>query len=478
MKMTSTKSSRVIVIGAGISGIKAAKTLHDNGIETLILEGRDRIGGRLNTITPEGSDNQYDIGACWFHATTNNEVFDLCVSKGNIDYYFDDNSAKIIGEEGEITTNISPIVDEIRLFTKLPRDEDTNLKQIVKEYLDKNGKFLTPEQLRDSLRLFRVSDVMNGTSWEKVSGKLGGGGYGGRDAFCISGYAKVLDNVIDDYPKEKILLNSAVTSIDKSVSDGKEKIVIGTSHGDIYECEYLIITVPLSVLKNSISTNPTASNSIEFKSNILNDKFKNNLNKNHFVALSKVIVEFDKSFWPNVDKFIVVPTIDSKDEIFIKDSKDEIKTSPFNSIPETPPKPFEFSSVVANLQNVRNIPALMFLIPEPASFFIESDKSKGKSKTWGLVKPLVSKISNVPESELPTPKLVITSNWSVDPYSQGSISGNAPNDDFVNPSILAGLGKIRFAGEHTVVDGHGCAHGAYASGKREAEYIINDIKGK
>ncbi|GMF07212.1 unnamed protein product [[Candida] boidinii] len=120
----------------------------------------------------------------------------------------------------------------------------------------------------------------------------------------------------------------------------------------------------------------------------------------------------------------------------------------------------------------------MFLIPEPASFFIENDKSEGKSKTWGLVKPLVSKISNVPESELPTPKLVITSNWSVDPYSQGSISGNAPNDDFVNPSILAGLGKIRFAGEHTVVDGHGCAHGAYASGKREAEYIINDIKGK
>lgn len=476
---SSIKSSKVIVIGAGISGIKAAKTLHDNGIETLILEGRDRIGGRLNTITPENSLNQYDIGACWFHATTNNELFDLCISKGNIDYYFDDNSVKIIGEEGEITTNISPIIDEIRLFTKLPRDKDTNLKQIVKEYLDKNGKFLTPEQLRDSPRLFRVNDIMNGTSWEKASGKLGGGGYGGRDAFCISGYSKVLDNVIDDYPREKILLNSAVTSIDKSTTSSDEKFIISTNNGNIYECEYLIITVPLSVLKNSISE-ITKSNSIEFKSNILTNEFKDNLNKNHFVALSKVIVEFDKSFWPNVDKFIIVPTIDSKDEIFNNNNNkdDTIKTLPFNSIPENSPKPFEFASLVSNLQNVRNIPALMFLIPEPASFFIENDKSENKSKTWELIKPLISKISNISESELPIPKILITTNWSVDPYSQGSISGNAPNDEFVNPSILKGLGKIRFAGEHAIADGHGCAHGAYASGKREAEYIINDINGK
>lgn len=39
----------VIIIGAGISGIGASLHLSKEGIEHLILEGRDRIGGRIHT---------------------------------------------------------------------------------------------------------------------------------------------------------------------------------------------------------------------------------------------------------------------------------------------------------------------------------------------------------------------------------------------------------------------------------------------
>ena len=37
----------VIIIGAGAAGIAAGRTLQKQGIEYLILEGRDRVGGRV-----------------------------------------------------------------------------------------------------------------------------------------------------------------------------------------------------------------------------------------------------------------------------------------------------------------------------------------------------------------------------------------------------------------------------------------------
>jgi monoamine oxidase len=39
----------VIIIGAGIAGLGASKKLSDHGIRHLILEARDRVGGRINS---------------------------------------------------------------------------------------------------------------------------------------------------------------------------------------------------------------------------------------------------------------------------------------------------------------------------------------------------------------------------------------------------------------------------------------------
>lgn len=52
---------KVIVIGAGISGLRAASVLQRHGIEVIILEGRDRIGGRIHT-TRDDQGVPRDIG--------------------------------------------------------------------------------------------------------------------------------------------------------------------------------------------------------------------------------------------------------------------------------------------------------------------------------------------------------------------------------------------------------------------------------
>lgn len=46
-----TKSPRIVIVGAGASGIAAAAKLIENGLENLIiLEAENRIGGRVNTV--------------------------------------------------------------------------------------------------------------------------------------------------------------------------------------------------------------------------------------------------------------------------------------------------------------------------------------------------------------------------------------------------------------------------------------------
>ena len=57
------KSNRVIVIGAGMSGLSSARALHDAGYQVTIFEGRDRIGGRIRTT--RDLSTPVDLGAGW-----------------------------------------------------------------------------------------------------------------------------------------------------------------------------------------------------------------------------------------------------------------------------------------------------------------------------------------------------------------------------------------------------------------------------
>ena len=68
----------VVVIGAGLSGLQAALDLHQAGRTVVVLEARNRIGGKTSTIQREdGKDNQ-EIGAAWLDDSNQSHVWAYC----------------------------------------------------------------------------------------------------------------------------------------------------------------------------------------------------------------------------------------------------------------------------------------------------------------------------------------------------------------------------------------------------------------
>src|SRR5699024_2533713 len=58
-------STDVIIVGAGFAGLTTARELSRQGLDVLVLEARDRIGGRTWTDSRLGQD--LEMGGTWVH---------------------------------------------------------------------------------------------------------------------------------------------------------------------------------------------------------------------------------------------------------------------------------------------------------------------------------------------------------------------------------------------------------------------------
>ena len=74
------KTKSIIIIGAGISGLAAAKKLHDKGFNVTVLEAQNRVGGRLRTNRSLGVS--FDEGASWIHGIDKNPITTLAQEAG------------------------------------------------------------------------------------------------------------------------------------------------------------------------------------------------------------------------------------------------------------------------------------------------------------------------------------------------------------------------------------------------------------
>src|SRR3954470_12301403 len=69
-----------VVIGAGAAGIAAARRLTDSGLSVVLLEARDRLGGRAHTV--RSGDFALDLGCGWLHSADENEWTKIAATLG------------------------------------------------------------------------------------------------------------------------------------------------------------------------------------------------------------------------------------------------------------------------------------------------------------------------------------------------------------------------------------------------------------
>lgn len=66
----------VIVIGAGLSGLIAARDLVNKGFKVCVFEANDRVGGRVFSTTLPGSSASIDIGGEWIDSRVHHTMME------------------------------------------------------------------------------------------------------------------------------------------------------------------------------------------------------------------------------------------------------------------------------------------------------------------------------------------------------------------------------------------------------------------
>lgn len=247
--MTESENFDVLVIGAGMAGLAAARHLQDAGLRVAILEARDAIGGRIRTNHDLGIP--LDLGASWIHRSKGNPIHDLAkqykVKTVATDYDsfvgYDAEGQRIADDEMEDIYEIYETLMEKLDTDRDALDDDTSLKAGI------NG-LLSKQKLSDKQRKFIESIVISEIEHDYAANASDMSlwywdqdkEFGGDDLIFPNGYSELTTHLAEGLD---IRLKQSVTNIDYA----NNSVTITTTAGTNYSSSYAVVTVPLGVLK-------------------------------------------------------------------------------------------------------------------------------------------------------------------------------------------------------------------------------------
>ncbi|MCT2223226.1 flavin monoamine oxidase family protein [Microbacterium paraoxydans] len=242
-----------VIVGAGVAGLTAARLLQDAGRTVVVLEARDRIGGRVHT---DRTDGVVDLGASWIHGVDGSPVAAAAEAFGMRTVEFTVGGFQVdsrpIAYHGPDGRPLS--AEETRAFAADVHAVDAVLPEVIAasrptaSYRDVTDEALSRQE-GSAERTQRVREYLEHRAEEQYGTWIEDLAAHGLDDDAIEGEEVVFPDGYGELPERlaaglDIRLEHLVTRVDWS-DDG---VWVRTSHGDFFG-DTTVITVPVGVLQ-------------------------------------------------------------------------------------------------------------------------------------------------------------------------------------------------------------------------------------
>lgn len=424
-----SNTKRIVVIGAGLAGLAVARELQRRGHEVVVVEARERVGGRIWTST-QWPDIPLDLGATWIHGVMGNPLTGLAeeIQASRIVTSYE--RATTYNTSGQPLSRVeAKHREQLRkqVFRAVKKAQaqaaDTSIRQAIAPVM---------RQFDDSSEAYRfINFILSGEIEQEYSGsaaRLSAHGYdsikefGGDDALFVHGFRIITEFLAGG-------LNIELGQIVHEIQWDSSPVRVVTRKSE-FVADHVVVTLPLGVLQ---------AQQVRFSPQLPGNK-QDAVVKLGMGVLNKCYLRFQDTFWPaDVDWLEYVSA-----------------------------KHGEWTEWVS-FKRAADMPILLG--------FNAADRGR-EIEAWSdqqIVTSAMQTLKTIFSARIPEPIDYQITRWATDPFALGSYSYNAVGSTPNMRKVLAAplSKKLFFAGEASHKDYFGTAHGAYLSGLRAAKEILS-----
>jgi len=439
------KDKKLIVVGAGASGLYAARELSAAGYQITVLEARDRIGGRIYTRREAFCPAPIEMGAEFIHGKSP-ELFDLVRQAGLLMYdvterhwFLSDGQLLKSHEFGE---KLDELMDQLKT-----RKKDVTFREFLDSFRSNREFRLASSVATKFVEGFHAASIdrigVNGLvkindEAEKIEGA--------RSFRINNGYHQIIDFLYRDLIRAQadIRLSAIVKEI--RWRKGKVRVLYETDRAEeLIEADQVIVTLPLGVLQQK----PGVRGAVHFVPELPATK---QWALHHLIMgqALKITLLFRERFWEQLKRGRSKSRVDFSEMTFMHHTEVPFSTW-WTQLP-----------VRARL--------LVGWVGAPAAEVCAEDGETSILKH--SISSLARMLNMRPRKVHDELESWFVHDWQADSFSRGAYSYLPVHGLKAQRALIEPLDStVFFAGEATAVGHVGTVHGAIVSAKRVADQL-------